>query len=546
MCRQEVFMAVILPDHPEPEHDSERRVLTRLRELDDDWLVFHNIKWQALRRNRQGDGETDFALFHPTKGIFVVEGKGGDVIIEDGQYKRRHARGALEDIGSPFDQAEACKRQLSDFLAAEINGLAHGPRVGRAVAFPHVRIEGDLGPAGPRAIIVDAGDLAMVGRTIQRLVDYWKPSQQLSPAQLARIRKLLLPSVTVRRLLREEVADAGEAIVELTKEQFEVLDAIGGNRQAFITGGAGTGKTVLAIERARRLADLGATVLLVCFNRLLGEALRAEFTSQPNVIAGNLHRVVRQILVDAHHLVPDDPGQEWWDTEAIALFPEAAADLGFEVDAVIIDEAQDFHPHWWDPLKLVMRDFHDGWLYVFADEQQALYTEGWSPPFDTHAFTYRLTRNCRNTDPIATKVSAVFGGSSQARGVPGPKPRFLVVKNAEDATAKILARLDELLVEGITPAQIQVLATGRELVTRLRGEDVNGIGLVEAGGDGIAVETVHRFKGLEAPVVLLAIVDPNSDVDGALAYTGLSRAQTMLEVFGTAETRVGIHWDGGG
>lgn len=485
-------------------------------------------------------------MFHPTKGILVIEAKGGEVIIEEGRYKRRHPGGRLEDIDSPFDQAEACKRQLSDFLAAEVDGLGHGPRIGRAVAFPHVRVEGSLGPAGPREIIVDSADLTSIDGTIQRLVDHWKPPQALSPGQLARIRRLLLPSVTVRRLLRDEVADASEAIVQLTKEQFEVLDAIGGNRQAFVTGGAGTGKTMLAIERTRRLAELGAVVLLVCFNRLLGDALQAEFASQPNVIAGNLHRVVRQVLVDAQHLVPDDPPQEWWDTEALELFPEAAAEIGFEVDAVVVDEAQDFHPHWWDPLQLVMRDFRDGWFYVFADEQQALYTEGWSPPFDTYAFTYRLTRNCRNTDPIATKVSAVFGDVPRARGIAGPKPKFHVVRSAEDAASRILGRLVELLGEGIEPAQIQVLATDRRLVDRLRGGDVEGIGLVEAGDDGIAVETVHRFKGLEAPVVLIAVFCATPEPDLALAYTGLSRAQTMLEVFGTAETMAAIHWDTGG
>lgn len=538
-------MAQIFPEHQEPEHDSERRVLARLRGLDDDWLVFHNIKWQALRRNRQADGETDFALFHPTQGVLVIEAKGGDVIIEDGKYQRRHAGGRLEVIDSPFDQAEACKRQLSDFLAAEVDGLGHGPRVGRAVAFPHVRIDGNLGPAGPREIIVDSVDLTAIDRTMQRLVDYWKPPQTLSPGQLARIRKLLLPSVTVRRLLRDEVADASEAIIELTKEQFEVLDAIGGNRQAFVTGGAGTGKTMLAIERTRRLAELGAVVLLVCFNRLLGDALHAEFASQPNVIAGNLHRVVRQVLVDAQHLVPDDPPQEWWDTEALELFPDAAAEIGFEVDAVVVDEAQDFHPHWWDPLQLVMRDFSDGWFYVFADEQQALYTQDWSPPFNTQTFAYRLTRNCRNTDPIAAKVAAIFEDSPKARGIVGPKPKFHVVKNSEDAASKMLTRLAELLDEGIEPAQIQVLATERELVDRMRGEDVEGIGLVAAGEDGIAVETVHRFKGLEAQVVLIAVLATGGNLDLAVAYTGLSRAQTLLEVFGTQETMAAIHWSTG-
>src|SRR4051794_10902881 len=82
-------VAKVLPEHREPVHDSERRVLTALRRLDDSWTVFHNVKWQAPRRGRQGDGETDFALFHPRDGILVIEAKGGDVIVREGRYLRR-------------------------------------------------------------------------------------------------------------------------------------------------------------------------------------------------------------------------------------------------------------------------------------------------------------------------------------------------------------------------------------------------------------------------------------------------------------------------
>lgn len=536
-------MAIVLPENREPEHDSERRVLSRLRALGDDWRVFHNIKWQSLRRNRQGDGETDFALFHPTKGILVIEAKGGEVIVRDGEYVRRHPNGRTERIDSPFDQAEACKRQLSDFLAAEVEGLGHGPRVARAVAFPHVRVEGDLGPAGPREIILDADDLNDILRSIEGLVDYWKPVQRLTDQQLAKIRRLLLPSVTVKRLLRDEVAEAEEAIIELTNEQYEVLDAIAGNRQALITGGAGSGKTVLAIERTRRLAELGATVMFVCFNRLLGDAIEAEFRSSPNVIAGNLHRIVRQVIIDANHLVPDQPSQQWWEKDALELFPDAAAETGFEVDAIVIDEAQDFRSHWWDPLRLVMHDLNDGWLYVFADEQQALYTDGWEPPFDTQAFTYRLTGNCRNTDAIATKVAAVFGGQPKLRKVVGPKPKFHEVRSTDDAAEKILHRLAELLDEQVEPGKIQVLSTTKELVDLLRGHDVDGIGLVKSGQDGISVETVHRFKGLDAPVVLVAIMSAATTHELALAYTGLSRARVLLEVFGPNDVLTAINWD---
>ena len=535
-------VARIFPEGREPEYDSEKRVLARLRLLDDAWLVLHNIKWQALRRGRQGDGETDFALFHPTRGILVIEAKGGDVIVRDGRYFRRQANGRLDSIHDPFEQAEACKRQLSAFLAAQVEGLGGGPRVGRAVAFPHVRIQQALGAQGPREIILDAGDLGQIERSISRLTDYWKPPQRLTDGQLGRIRTLLVPSVTVKRLLREDLADAAAALVDLTNEQYEVLDAIGGNREALILGGAGTGKTLLAIERARRLADLGVSVLLVCYNQLLGEHLAAEFRDSSLVTAGTFHQVARRLAVRAQRLIPDEPPQEWWDEELPTLFPEVAAEVGFEVDAVIVDEAQDFRPAWWDALRLVMRNLDDGWFYVFADTQQALFMPGWCSPFENGAFEYRLTRNCRNTRPIAEKLAGIFGGEVKVNRVEGPKPKFHVVGSADMAVQRVMARLGELLDQGISPPQIHVLSSTKKIVERLRGRDVAGVGLVAYGDDGITVETVHRFKGLEAEVVVLVILEADSDIELSLIYTGLSRAQTLLEVVGTAAVLETIGW----
>jgi hypothetical protein len=517
-------------------------VLTRLRRLDDAWMVFHNIKWQALRRGRQGDGETDFVLFHPQHGVLVIEAKGGEVVVEEGRFFRRLPTGRLYPINDPFDQAEACKRHLSDFLAAQVEGLGGGPRVGRAVAFPHVRMKQSLGAQGPREIILDAGDLEQIEQSISRLVDHWRPPQRLTDTQLARIRKLLVPSVTVRRLLRDELADAAAALVVLTNEQYEILDAIGGNRQALVLGSAGTGKTLLAVERTRRLADLGASVLLVCFNQLLGEKLAAEFEGNGLVTAGTFHQVARRFAIRANRLIPDEPSQEWWERELPTLFAEVAAETEFEVDAVIVDEGQDFRPNWWDALRLVLRDLDDGWLYVFADTHQALFVPGWASPFETRAFEYRLTKNCRNTRPIAEKVAAVFGGEVKTNKVDGPKPKFHVAASADAAVQRVLDRLGELLAEGLKPAQIQVLSTTWEAADRLRGRDVDGIGLVAHGEDGIAVETVQRYKGLEAEVVIIVIAEFADELDRSLVYTGLSRAQTFLEVIGPEVVMKAVGW----
>ena len=92
---------------------------------------------------------------------------------------------------------------------------------------------------------------------------------------------------------------------------------------------------------------------------------------------------------------------------------------------------------------------------------------------------------------------------------------------------RVLDRLGELLDEGIDPSSIQVLSTSASVVERLIGRDVAGVGLVGYGDDGVAVETVQRFKGLEAEVVLLVIPAMDNEVDLPLVYTGLSRAQTF-------------------
>jgi hypothetical protein len=246
--------------------------------------------------------------------------------------------------------------------------------------------------------------------------------------------------------------------------------------------------------------------------------------------------------VQADHLIPDDPPQQWWDQELPTLFPEVAAEVGFEVDAVVVDEGQDFRPNWWDALRLVLRDLDDGWLYVFADTHQALFVPGWCSPFETGAFEYGLTRNCRNTRPVAERVAAVFGGEVKTNRVEGPKPKFDVVGSVDAAVQRVLGRLGELVAEGVESTQIQVLSTAKDVVDRLRGRDVDGIGLVAHGDDGIAVETVQRYKGLEAEVVLVVIPDLADDMDRSLVYTGLSRAQTFLEVVGPEAVMKAIGW----
>lgn len=94
--------------------------------------------------------------------------------------------------------------------------------------------------------------------------------------QADRIIQALRPSFEFaepQRLRRQRMEHETEAF---TQQQYEVLDMIARNRRCLVDGAAGTGKTYVAVEAARRFAAEGQRVLLCCFNRHLGRWLKEE------------------------------------------------------------------------------------------------------------------------------------------------------------------------------------------------------------------------------------------------------------------------------
>ncbi|WP_122879286.1 nuclease-related domain-containing protein [Burkholderia pseudomallei] len=100
----------------DPVEDSEKRVAAALQRLSDDWTVLHHVSWQSKRGGRQGDGEADFVLVHPRKGILVLEVKGGGIEIETGRWFTTDRNGRRFAIKNPFEQAVASKHALVGWL----------------------------------------------------------------------------------------------------------------------------------------------------------------------------------------------------------------------------------------------------------------------------------------------------------------------------------------------------------------------------------------------------------------------------------------------
>src|SRR5262249_15953916 len=126
-----------------------------------------------------------------------------------------------------------------------------------------------------------------------------------------------------------------------TQEQFEALDAMAANPRVLFEGPAGTGKTLLAIEAARRSAAEGRRVLFVCFNRLLAKKLLAECSSLELVKTRTLHRQMLDVI-DREAPVAETSDSFWANElpeQAVAHLLASTDTKAF--DEIIIDEAQD-------------------------------------------------------------------------------------------------------------------------------------------------------------------------------------------------------------
>jgi hypothetical protein len=519
-------------------------VLKALQRLPEPWVVLDSVAWQSPREGREGDGEADVVAIHPEVGMVVMEVKGGGVEIDAGRWFSTDRNGIRHPIKSPFEQAVGSKHALIRFLR-DSGVITSHVAAGHAVVFPDLADLSSLGPAATPHVTWTGRDIGDPKRAMAGLSVHWNMSSSMSKASVESIIAQLAPTVAFHPLLRDRVAASVRDLVRLTEEQVRVLEGLRRARRAVIYGGAGTGKTVLAVERTRRLADEGFRVLLTCFNRPLGDHLKACLSDDERITVSSFHALALTEVQRAGGAPPQVRDARWWDMELPSALPDAALKNGTTFDAVVVDEGQDFDSTWWTVLSLLLADPDAGPFYVFADAQQAIYRASWEPPFA--GLEFDLTINCRNTLPIAERVAAVFDDRRpKSLGASGPEPRIHVIRGFPEVGGVLKDALHRLLVkEQLEPAQIVILSTTKDVVDTARARRFGNHRVVAAGEEGIVAETVHRFKGLEADAVLLVALEPGREAQ-ALMYIGLSRPRAYLELICTPEVASAVRWTGEG
>jgi hypothetical protein len=546
---------------------AEARFYTTCRDrLPADWVVLFSVPWVCTSfGGAPRDGEADFVILVPDVGMLIVEVKGGGVEFDppSARWTSIDRNGARHQIKDPFSQARNEKHAIIRLLKDDAQWRAKQSDkilIGHAVLLADVAcVDGLVGTSSPREIIGGSADVAGCEKWVLRALEYWRGQSldatfsPLTVKGIGAIESVLFRRLEARPLLANRLAADELLRIALTEQQSRVLRALGSRSHAAICGGAGTGKTLLAVERARMCARRGMKTLLLTYNRLLADYMKHAALDEAGLLAMSFHQLCewrsnlarresgRDLEREAELAFPSRGGSEYYDLQlpfALALSTEILTE---RFDAIIVDEAQDFRAEYWAGVELLHSPGPNHCFYVFYDPNQAIYTQSPYSPIREQPFL--LTSNCRNTRAIHDFAYRYFKGDATDPPIEivGEPVEFKEAASITSQATTIHSLIVNLLSkEGILPSQVAVLVCGQPKSSYFdaicqkplpRGASWSIEG--PAASNGVRLDTVRRFKGLEADIVFLWGVDsmPADQMTETL-YIGSSRAKSKLCVVG--------------
>lgn len=488
-----------------------------------------------IRVTHEGhDREIDLVVGLAGLGVVAIEVKGGSVWRVPGGWRMR--RGGKEVPVDPVKQARNGKFALRAYLAGDARWGRRRVRWAHAVVLPHTAVDPDFAtPDCPREAIFGRDDLDDLAGGLRRLLT--RSALEIEPPtedDLVDLREVLGGRMPPQADLVAE-AQRRDADADLrTEQQALVLDAIRMLDRVEVRGGAGSGKTWLALEQARRLTAQGQRVALVCYSRGLAAYLNRWVAALPN------HRQ-RAAYVGTFHglgerwgatLPGTDDDSEAWEVRLPAEMEALADDLpdGQRFDAVVVDEAQDFSDSWWPAMLGALRTEESG-VYAFTDEGQRVFARFGRPTIPL--LPLMLDVNLRNTKQIGETFGDLAPFRMKLRGGDGPAVRFVECPSV-DAVARADDVVEELLAQW-RPRDVALLTTGHrhpeQAALQEEGQDAYWDTFWD--DDLVFYGHVLGFKGLERRVVVLALNEHEpGERSRERLYVGLSRARDQLVVCG--------------
>ncbi|TWP35222.1 nuclease-related domain-containing DEAD/DEAH box helicase [Leekyejoonella antrihumi] len=532
------------PDQPSFVTRSEREVWERLvNQLAPEDVVLANVRLT----DESKDHEADLVALLPGRGVVVIEVKGGSVFVgTDQRWWQRTSHG--DRCIRPVDQVRESRYALRHYVEQDPRWRqrAHGRvRWAHTVVVPYTLLAEDFAtPDCPRWMVQGREDQEHLGERVGAVPLRQEhgcrvPTEDDVSLILEILQGRSLPAYDITAEAMERQADSGR----LTLEQTALLQVTRLLHRVEVRGGAGSGKTVLAMTQAKQLARGRAgrkpqRVALVCYSIGLAEHFKREVDSW--------HRKDRPAFVGTFHDLGrlwgvgdgDRSDSDFWERRLPIEMAELAGNLEVRdrFDAFVVDEAQDFADSWWAPIIAGLRDEEEGGLYLYTDENQRIFARFGQPPVPLIPLV--LDHNLRNTQQIADAFGPLAPMRMRLRGGDGPKVT-VVPTTAHQAISVADDQVDRLIDEGWQPRDIALLTTrARHPVQIERTEALGQNGYWKSfwEEDDAFYGHVLGCKGLERRTVVLCVNESKAqDRSRERLYVGMSRATDQLVVVGDPE-----------
>jgi len=498
------------------------------------------ISGMRIHDHEFGDVEIDHLVLMPDKGAAFIETKGGHVSYAQGNWWTTGKDGTHRT--DPPGQA---KRGLYAFRRF----LDHHPEWTKGklagdwfLAFPFTDV-GDtefMGPQGRRETIFGRGE---EDEMASRIWEILAKRHLVLPSHgwVEEIVDIVLAMKDVPITLKERVTQRLEHIEQLTEQQSAMLRMWRNNRFVEVVGGAGSGKTWLAMEQARQWGAAGLSVAFLTYTKGVGEAVKKAFEDRPDKetppFIGTFHALGYHWGVFPD---PDRSGEpDYWTVELPVEYLKVATSLppGQKFDAVIVDEAQDFEDSWWDVVLASMKDPESFRLAIFRDDGQAVFGDKRGRP-DLPFAVFDLDSNLRNGRQVVEAFAPLTSRKMDVVGGEGSPTRMIFAEPEDVITAADDAVSDMVGPEGWLPEHVALLTTKSRHPEHAYRQDADKDAYWQElwSTNDIFYGTVAGFKGLERPAIVIAVngFHPHADPKDVL-YTAISRAIDLAVLVGSRE-----------
>lgn len=277
-------MAKLVPDFCKSQSNGEEKLfeIFRTDSALENVTILHSLN--IANHVRLPESEADFVCLIPNQGILVIEVKGHlRINFKDGKWYMGHDEPTTR---GPLRQAKEAMYSIRDYL--QRNGFdVSGIPMFYAAWFPNTTFDAPPSIEWETWQYLDSSHLANSGKWLldtmssailhlEDKVGAKTKAKDMSSELMSQIEKKLRPNFECILSEKEIRQGRKQEMMKFVEDQFQVLDLLRDNQRFVVNGPAGTGKTLLALEQARRLKIKGLSPLVLCFNKNLSSSLSKE------------------------------------------------------------------------------------------------------------------------------------------------------------------------------------------------------------------------------------------------------------------------------